>query len=59
MVALPPYGYQLINGELHIAEDEAEVIRIIYDKFANTTMGIAAIAAFLNTFPQPASTGPL
>ena len=29
-----PYGYQLINGELHIAEDEAEVIRIIYDKYA-------------------------
>lgn len=43
-----PYGYQLINGELHIVEDEAEVIRIIYDKFANTTMGIAAIATFLN-----------
>ena len=43
-----PYGYQLINGELHIAEDEAEVIRIIYDKYANTTMGIAAIATFLN-----------
>ena len=43
-----PYGYQLINGELHIAEDEAEIIRIIYDKFANTTMGIAAIATFLN-----------
>ncbi len=43
-----PYGYKLVNGELQIAEDEAEVIRIIYDKFANTTMGIAAIAAFLN-----------
>ena len=35
-----PYGYQLINGELHIAEDEVEIIRIIYDKFVNTTMGI-------------------
>lgn len=43
-----PYGYQLINGELHIAEDEAEVIRVIYDKYVNTTMGIAAIANFLN-----------
>ena len=42
-----PYGYQLVNGELIIAEDEAEIIRIIYDKFANTTMGMAAIAAFL------------
>lgn len=26
----------------------AEIIRIIYDKFTNTTMGIAAIATFLN-----------
>ena len=43
-----PYGYQLVNGELIIAEDEAEIIRIIYDKFVNTTMGMAAIAAFLN-----------
>ena len=43
-----PYGYQLVNGELIIAEDEAEIIRIIYDKFVNTMMGMAAIAAFLN-----------
>ena len=43
-----PYGYQMVNGELIIAEDEAEIIRIIYDKFVNTTMGMAAIAAFLN-----------
>ena len=47
-VGFAPYGYQLVNGELIIAEDEAEIIRIIYDKFANTTMGMAAIAAFLN-----------
>lgn len=31
-----------------IAEDEAEVIRIIYDKFVNTTMGASAIATYLN-----------
>ena len=43
-----PYGYQLVNGDLIIAEDEAEIIRIIYDKFVNTTMGMAAITAFLN-----------
>lgn len=40
--------YKLENGELLIAEDEAEVIRIIYDKFVNTTMGAAAIANYLN-----------
>ena len=28
-----PYGYELVNGELQIAEDEAEIIRLIYDKF--------------------------
>ena len=43
-----PYGYQLVNGYLEIAEDEAEVIRIIYDKFVHTTMGTAGVAAYLN-----------
>lgn len=28
-----PYGYKLENGELLIAEDEADVIRIIYDRY--------------------------
>ena len=31
-----------------IAEDEAEVIRIIYDKYVNTTMGASAVANYLN-----------
>ena len=31
-----------------IAEDEAEVIRIIYDKYVNTTMGATAVATYLN-----------
>lgn len=43
-----PYGYKLVNGYLEIAEDEAEVIRIIYDKFVHTTMGTAGVAAYLN-----------
>ena len=43
-----PYGYTLVEGELQIAEDEAPIIRLIYDKFVNTTMGIGAIAVFLN-----------
>lgn len=43
-----PYGYQLVNGELLIAEDEAEIIRLIYYKFIHTNMGINAIAAYLN-----------
>lgn len=43
-----PYGYKLANGELLIAEDEAEVIRIIYDKYVNTTMGASAVSNYLN-----------
>ena len=33
---------------MQVAEDEAPIIRLIYDKFVNTTMGIGAIAVFLN-----------
>lgn len=43
-----PYGYKLEKGKLLIAHDEVESIRLIYDKFINTTMGINAIVAFLN-----------
>lgn len=43
-----PYGYELVDGELKIAEDEAEIIRIIYDKFIHTTMGAGTIAKYLN-----------
>lgn len=43
-----PYGYRLENGGLVIAEDEVEIIRIIYDKFIHTTMGVGKVAAFLN-----------
>ena len=42
-----PYGYTLKDGELYIQEDEAEVIRVIYDKFINTNMGAATIARYL------------
>lgn len=49
-----PYGYKLERvgnsdkKQLVIAEDEAEVIRIIYDKFVNTDMGMGGIAKYLN-----------
>ena len=43
-----PYGYKLVDGQLQIAEEEAQVIRIIYDKYIHTTMGTARIAQWLN-----------
>jgi site-specific DNA recombinase len=42
-----PYGYALVNGKLEIQEDEAEAVRIIYDKYANTEMGANGIAKYL------------
>lgn len=47
-----PYGYKLENGELLIAEDEAEVIRVIYDKFIHACMGSSKIAEYLNSHYQ-------
>jgi len=43
-----PYGYKLENGELLLSEDEAEVIRIIYDKYIHTTMGVSKLADWFN-----------
>ena len=43
-----PYGYSLIDGKLIIAEDEAEIIRIIYDKYIHTNIGLSGIATYLN-----------
>ncbi len=39
-----PYGYKLVNGELQIEEDEAEIIRIIFDKYMHTNMGANGVA---------------
>ena len=42
-----PYGYKLVNGMLEIAEDEAEAVRIIFDKYVNTEMGSNGVAKYL------------
>jgi site-specific DNA recombinase len=43
-----PYGYKLENGNLVIAEDEVEVIRVIYDRYIHTSDGVAGVAKYLN-----------
>lgn len=43
-----PFGYQLIDKKLIVDEKEAEIVRLIFDKFTTTTMGINAIASYLN-----------
>lgn len=42
-----PYGYSLKSGKLQIEETESEAIRIIFDKYVNTSMGSNGIAKYL------------
>ena len=39
-----PYGYKLENGELVIAEDEVEIIQMIFDRYIHTNDGINGVA---------------
>ena len=43
-----PYGYYLKDKQLFIQEDEAEAVRIIFDKYVNDNMGFYKIANYLN-----------
>ena len=43
-----PYGYKLINGHLTVEEEEAKVVRMIFDLFVNTTLGANGVAKKLN-----------
>lgn len=42
-----PYGYKLENGNLVINEEESEAVRIIFDRYVNTTMGANGISKYL------------
>lgn len=46
--AQAPFGYRLDNGKLVIQEGEAEVVRIIFDRYVHTPDGIHRIAVWLN-----------
>ena len=49
-----PYGYKLVARDgykhkfLEVAEDEADIIRLIFDKYVNTPMGTNSVAKWLN-----------
>lgn len=44
----PPYGYEVINGKLVIAESEAGVVRMIFNRFINDDIPLVNIARELN-----------
>ena len=37
----------ILNLRIEVEEDEAEIIRIIYDRFVHTTMGYNGVANYL------------
>lgn len=43
-----PYGYSLKDNQLIIEETEAFAIRIIYEQYANSNLGLNGIAKYLN-----------
>ena len=42
-----PYGYKLVEGQLVINEEEAEAIRVIFDRYVNTSVGANGISKYL------------
>lgn len=45
---MAPYGYRIENGVLQIVPEEAEIVKMIFDKYVNYDMGSIKIAMFLN-----------
>ena len=43
-----PYGYSINDGVLQIDEEEAKIVRTIYEMFVNTKIGYTGIAKYLN-----------
>ena len=51
------YGYEKDNGKLVINEKEAEMIKIIYDRYANTNDGLCKISKYLYELNYKTKTG--
>lgn len=45
----PPFGYTIENKELVINEDEAEAIKLIFNKFLNENASFLSLAKYLNS----------
>ena len=44
-----PYGYRLVNSHLVIEEEEANIVRLIYNLYTEQFMGFSNICDYLNT----------
>ena len=43
-----PYGYDLKDGKLVVNEEQAKVVKLIYDMYTHTPSSLRQIAAYLN-----------
>ncbi len=43
-----PYGYELVNGRLKVKEEEAKIVKYIFDQFVNHRTGYSTLAGKLN-----------
>lgn len=44
----PPFGYRMQDGVLQIIQDEANIVKLIFEKFTNKEMNILQIAKYVN-----------
>ena len=45
----PPFGYKILwDGAFAVVEDEAEIVRAMFDRYATTDGGVRAVATWLN-----------
>ena len=51
------YGYVKDKGKLIIDEEQAEMIKIIFDRYANTTDGLSKVSRYLEAQGYKSSTG--
>ena len=51
------YGYIKDNGKLVIDETQAEMVRIIFDRYANTTDGLSKVSRYLYSLGYKSKTG--
>ena len=47
-ILIPAYNEENVYKRQVIAEDEVEVIRVIYDRYIHTNEGVAGVAKYLN-----------
>ena len=45
---MAPYGYKLVDGKLEIKEDEAKIVKLIFEKYVNTSISLQTISRELN-----------